>query len=326
MIYKDNGFEIKRIRVKSKSLSDNLLHDPIEREIILLEREVNEGTPILIGLAGFYGSSDSFLQTRYTGLDFQRTLNQMIKKTGIKSFIIALPDTMNSYYGNQYINSIAVGNYEDFIVKDVLNALWKRYGKRKVGVFGKSSGGFGSYTLTVRHPEIFDGFVDVSGDSGFEYCYIKDFPSTIAELSRTGLTRFLKEFKKKPHPNVSELTTMNMIAMSAFYSPNDKSALKFDLPFDLRTYKLNDEVWKKWLDLDPLRNINLHLNDLKDKKIILQVGRKDEFSINVGIRGMSRILSKNHISHTYKDYDEGHFGIEYLYEYSLSSLISSLME
>jgi len=89
--------------------------------------------------------------------------------------MIAIPDSMTSLGGNQFINSEAVGNYEDFIIKDVVGWIKHDFGKRKIGIFGKSSCGFGAYNLTVKNPETFSGFVDVSGDSAFEYCYIKRF-------------------------------------------------------------------------------------------------------------------------------------------------------
>lgn len=326
MIYNSKSFKIEQIKIRARTLTGNFLKDKSERELIILERNAKESTPILIGLAGFFGSSESFIQTRYIGYDFLKVLNGIVKKKNIGSFIIALPDTMTSYYGNQYLNSIAVGDYEDFITKDVVRTLQKKYGKRRMGIFGKSSGGFGSYTLSVRHPEIFEGFIDLSGDSGFEYCYMKDFPIALTQISQRGISGFINYFRKKPHPDNSDLTTMSTIAMSAFYSPDKKSELRVTLPFDLTTFKVDQGVWEKWLKFDPMRNAETYLDSLRNEKVILQVGRKDEFFINVGMKGLSKILKKNKIQHDYRVYDEGHFGIEYLYEESLPSLINHLSE
>ncbi|MEM0134744.1 MAG: alpha/beta hydrolase [Thermoplasmatales archaeon] len=316
---------MKKFLIRGNSLKGNFLGDPIEREITVLERNVNDTTPALIGLAGFFGSSASFLNRSYSGEDFFTVLRKISEKR-TNSFLIFLPDTMTSYYGNQYLNSTAVGDYEDFIVKDVVGFINHKYGKRKVGLFGKSSGGFGSYNLASKHPKVFGGFVDVSGDSGFEYCYLRDFPVAISKLEGMTIERFLKHFKEKPRPDNSELNTMNTIAMAAFYSPNGKRRVGFDLPFDLKYHKFREEIWREWLKFDPIRNIEDRLESIRDEKVILQVGRKDEFSINVGMKGMSKLLDKNNIKHEYREYDEGHFGIEYLYEDSLPSLIRALQD
>jgi len=43
-------FEVKRLEISAKSLKGNLLKDPVRRDIIVLERNVKESTPALIGL------------------------------------------------------------------------------------------------------------------------------------------------------------------------------------------------------------------------------------------------------------------------------------
>ncbi len=318
-------FEIKRFVIRGSSLAGNHLGDPINREVLVLERNVKDSTPALIGLAGFFGSSISFVNRSYMGHDFFTVLNKIAEKKS-RSFLIVLPDTMTSYYGNQYVNSSAVGNYEDFIVKDVIGFINKQYGKRKLGVFGKSSGGFGSYSLASKHPELFEGFVDVSGDSGFEFCYLKDFPIALSKLERMSPEKFLKYFNEKPRPENSDFEAMNVLAMAAFYSPNHKRKVGFDLPFDVKYHTLRQDVWNKWLLFDPLRNLEQRLDNLREEKIVLQVGKRDEFSINIGMKGMSRKLERYKVKHEYKEFDEGHFGIEYLYEESLPSLMKALGE
>jgi pimeloyl-ACP methyl ester carboxylesterase len=323
VLERKNRFDIKKFIVKGRSLSDNFLKDPVNREVIVFERNIKDSTPALIGLAGFFGSSTNFLNRSYMGHDFFGVLNSIaVNRT--KSFLIVLPDTMTSYYGNQFINSSAVGRYENFIIRDVVNFINREYGRRKIGLFGKSSGGFGSYTLASKHPEIFGGFIDVSGDSGFEYCYLRDFPSAIQRLESKSPEKFIKYFNNKPRPDNVDLGVMNILAMAAFYSPNEKAKLGFDLPFDTSFHTLRQEVWDRWLALDPLRNLDERLENLREEKIILQVGKKDEFSINIGMKGMNRKLEKNRVKHEYKEYDEGHFGIEYLYKDSIPSLISAL--
>ncbi len=74
--------------------------------------------------------------------------------------IIINPNFSTKYHVNQYINSPAVGNYEDFIINDLIPQISDMFHTGKVALFGKSSGGFGAYTLAVRHPDIISGFAN----------------------------------------------------------------------------------------------------------------------------------------------------------------------
>ncbi len=319
-----SNLTISKVSIHAASLESNYLGDPTSRDIILVAHNFHDESPILIGLAGFFGTSLSFLNRSYSSRDFISTLERICSGMPDLSFMIALPDSMTSLYGNQYMNSSCVGNYEDFITKDVVGFLQKSYGKRKLGIFGKSSGGFGAYNLTIRNPNLFSGFVDVSGDSGFEYCYLRDFPDSIEAFRKDGLNAFLEKFRKSPTHSRQDLNAMGTAAMAAFYSPNRNEIGKIDLPFDLHTGLLDYEIWKRWIEHDPARNIKSNIQSLRNKKIIMQVGNRDEFSINIGMRSMHETLGLAGIDHEYNEYDEGHFSIDYLYEYSLPMLLSYL--
>ena len=319
------NLKITEDRIRSNALEGNYPGDPADRSITTIEYNADEETPVLIGLAGFYGTSFSFLNRSFTSIDFLSTLEKIASTGNVDSFAIVLPDTMTSFGGNQYINSSAVGMYEDFITRDVMDFIKNKYGRRKIGLFGKSSGGFGSYNLSINNPELFRGFIDVSGDAGFEYCYMRDFPQAIDTLSKTGITEFMKKFRSSDFHTNGDLNVNGVIAMSAFYSPDSGREMGIDLPFDTHTGELKDNVWKRWKKFDPLQNAKNHIQDLKKMKIILQTGSKDEFSINIGMRGLSNILHQNGVDHEFMEYDAGHFGIDYFYEKSLPELINGLI-
>lgn len=318
--------KIERKIIHGESLENNKPGDPVDREILIISNNCEENSPLLVGLAGFFGSAANFLNRSYSSQDFITTLENISKHNPDISYLMAIPDTMTSYCGNQYLNSSAVGNYEDFIINDLMGFMNEKYGARKSGIFGKSSGGFGAYNLTVRHPDVFSGFVDVSGDSLFEYCYLKDFPGAIETFRNSGPEKFLEDFRSKEYHNNQELNAMEVIAMSAFYSPDTKSPYNFDLPFDIESGKIRYDTWNRWLEVDPARTITRAAYDLKGKKIILQVGKRDEFALNIGIRSMHQSLETMGVEHTYQEYDTGHFSIEFLYQYSIPELVLFLSD
>lgn len=322
-----HGTEI--LQFQSKALQGNALNDPSQREVVLfLPDKLKEGAPLLIGLAGFGGGARNFLNFNPMATNFTDVVSRLRKNGNLKDAVIAIPDCYTSYGGNQYINSPAVGMYEDFIIKELVPELSRRYSTGKTGVFGKSSGGFGSYSLSIRHPDIISGFADHSGDAAFEYCYFADFPDAIREFEKAGgVNKWYENFSNSSNKMAKEnMKPINVLAMAAFYSPNSSSpTLGIDFPFDLETGELIESVWKRWELVDPARNIKDNLETMKSMKgVFLDVGHSDEFNINFGMRIMHKILKKNSIEHVFEEFEGGHFNITYRYEKTLSFLAEKL--
>ena len=321
--------EIRVLKYRSKALEDNWLNDPTEREVIVfLPEKLREEAPLLIGLAGFGGGARSFLNFSPMSENFTDVVKTLRKSGKLKDAVIAIPDCYTSLGGNQYINSSSVGNYEDFITDEIVPWIKEDYSTGLTGVFGKSSEGFGSYSLATRHPDVFSGFADHSGDAGFEYCYFADFPDAIREFEKAGGVKnwFSKYNESRNKMSKEFMKTINVLAMSAFYSPNPESEnLGIDFPFDLETGELDPVIWENWLKLDPARNIRENLERIRSMKgVYLDVGFSDEFNINFGMRIMHRILEKTSVPHVFEEFEGGHFNITYREEYALSYLAERL--
>ncbi len=323
------GNEAKIIEFESRALQGNALNDPSKREIVLfLPDKLRDGAPLLIGLAGFGGGARSFLNFSPMSYNFTDIISNLRKNGKLKDAVVAIPDCFTSFGGNQYINSSAVGNYEDFIIHELIPYLKENYKTGDVGLFGKSSGGFGSYSLAVRHPEVISGFADHSGDAAFEYCYFTDIPDALREFEKAGgvnnwYSNYMKSTNKMAKQNMKPI---NVLAMAAFYSPNPASeTLGIDFPFDLETGEMIEPIWEKWKKVDPARNIRDNLETLSAMKgVFLDVGHSDEFNINFGMRIMHKILEKNSVKHVFEEFEGGHFNITYRYERTLSYLAEKL--
>lgn len=320
---------IELLKVDSRALIGNPLNDPVQRDLVIFKPdEIRENAPLLIGLTGFGGGARSFLNYSPLSANFTDVVGRLRKSGDLHDAIIAVPDCFTAFGGNQYLNSDAVGAYEDFIVREIVPELRKRFGTGKTGVFGKSSGGFGSYTLSIRNPDVFQGFADHSGDAGFEYCYYADFPDSIKEFRKAGgVRKWFEEFSKSTNRSKKKyMAPLNILAMAAFYSPNRNSNdLMVDLPFSIRTGEILDDVIEKWKEFDPARNISENIDILrKMDAIYLDVGSEDEFRINFGMGKMHRILDENSVSHFFEEFDDGHFNITYRYELSLAYLSERL--
>ncbi|WMT52241.1 MAG: alpha/beta hydrolase-fold protein [Ferroplasma sp.] len=310
-------YTIKEEELAIDALKNNPPGDPYVRKIITLENNVNNRTPVFIGLPGFFGSGNSFLNKNYTNLDFMDVLTRLQNDF---SFIIVLPDTMTKFGGNQFVDSSAVGDYETYITRDLTKHIKSKYGSRDIFLFGKSSGGFGSISLVLDRPDLYAGFIDISGDSYFSYCYMPDFSTAYMEIRESGIDGFIDSYRKSYTHTQNQITAYNVIAMAAFYSPENTT---IRLPFSIETGELNHEIWERWLKFDPVNRLVNEIDRLKGKKIILQTGNHDEFRINIGMNIIHNKLEKSNMEHVYKEYPAGHFNTNYFYLDSFPEILKN---
>ncbi len=307
------------ITIKSEALKNNYLKDTCEREILVFHpEELMDGAPLLIELAGLNGTPK--LNNR-----FSQVLNKLYKKNLMENAVVINPNFSTKYHVNQYINSPAAGNYEDFIINEIIPEISKKYHTGKTALFGKSSGGFGAYSLAVRHPDIINGFADHFGDSCFEYVYIPDIPVAFKELKDRNIKDYIEEKSKKEDLTDDEIRTMNIIGMSAFYSSNLNNDTGFDLPFDHEIGSFRDEIWKKWLLYDPAKNMENYIDQLKQMEAIyLDVGKRDEYSLFIGMKTIDKKMNTAGINHKFNEFEGGHFYNTVRYEESLPYLVEKL--
>lgn len=96
-----------------------------------------------------------FLNVDPLGENIEDKINRLISGRKCGPMILVLLDCFTRFGGNQYINSTATGRYEDHIVKEIVPFVDKNYNISTHAVWGKSSGGYGSIVLGMRHPEVF---------------------------------------------------------------------------------------------------------------------------------------------------------------------------
>ena len=179
---------------------------------------------------------------------------------------------------------------------------------------GKSSGGYGSLIIGLRHADLFGLICSTSGDAYFELCYVLDFPKAFRAIKgdpKSFLTKFWETEKK----GKDDFPALNIIGMSACYSPN---GVDLDLPFDLETGEIRADVWARWLEHDPVRLVEKHVENLKSLKLLyLDAGTRDEFALDLGARILSKKLGEFDIPHIHEEFDDGHMGISYRSDRSL---------
>jgi enterochelin esterase-like enzyme len=320
-------------RYESSILKSNPLKDPYVRDVVIYlppgyTQSYSRGYIAVFGLVGFGGQGKMLLNADPLSENIEDRMNRLITERKCGPMILVLLDCFTRFGGNQYINSTATGRYEDYIVKEIIPFVDRNYNISARAVWGKSSGGYGSIVLGMRHPEIFEALADHSGDAAFEYCYIVDFPKALGAFREAkGPKNWFDNFWKKPnrHQQIDE-QPLNVLAMAAHYSPNPLSTdMGVDLPFSLETGEIVYKVWNRWLSWDPIRMVEKYHNNLKKLKLIyIDCGTKDEYNLQWGARILHSKLEKMNIKHFYEEFEDGHMNINYRYDVSLPKIYSAL--
>jgi putative esterase len=320
-------------RHESFVLKSNPLRDPYIRDIIVYlppdyKQSYSNGYIATFGLAGFGGQGRMLLNADPLGENIEDRMNRLISEEKSGPMILVLLDCFTKFGGNQYINSSATGMYEDYIIKEVVPYIDENYNIRAHGVWGKSSGGYGSLILGMRHPKVFQAVADHSGDSAFEYCYLPDFPRALDAFRKAGgPKKWLEKFwNKENHHEKEDGPPLNILAMAAHYSSNPASKeMGVDLPFDLNTGEISQKVWNRWLSWDPVRMVEKYHKNLRRLKLLyIDCGIKDEYNLQFGARIVHSKLDKLNVKHIYEEFDGGHMNTSYRYDVSLPKIYSAL--
>jgi S-formylglutathione hydrolase FrmB len=321
--------------VESKLLRGNLPGDPHVRELhVYTPPGYETGTeryPVIWCLAGFTGRGRSFLNDAAWTPTLNERMDALIASGRAKPVILALPDCFTHLGGSQYVNSTGLGRYEDYLMEELVPLVDERYRTRPSsdhrGVMGKSSGGYGSIVLGMRHPDIFGAVACHSGDMGFELCYKRDFGPAVRRIRKAGgVASWMRDFAAQPRKRSEDFPALDVVAMAAAYSPNPENPPAYcDLPFDLETGELREDVWARWLEHDPLSLADRHAGSLGGMRLLfLDCGTEDEFYLEMGARQMARKLRALGIAHEYEEFEDGHMNIPYRYDVSLPKLSAAL--
>src|SRR6266436_9305417 len=182
---------VRRLRLHSAVLENNLLGDPADRiiDVYLLRAQSGAGLPLFVDLVGYTGGGPAHTNWKNFGENVPERLDRLIGAGTMPPAVVAFPDCFTRLGGNQYINSAAMGAWEDFLLHEMLPAIEERFGcggGGRRGVFGKSSGGDGAITHALRHSDIWSAAACHSGDMGFELCYLHDMPAVLRALADAG--------------------------------------------------------------------------------------------------------------------------------------------
>ena len=322
-------------RFSSDVLKGNAAGDPHVRTVAIYlppgyEEEAARRFPVCYVLSGFTGRGTMLLNDSPWSPPLDRRMDALIAG-GAGEMILVMPDCFTRYGGSQYLDSSATGAYERHLIGELVPWVDGRFRTRAArehrGIAGKSSGGYGALIHALRHPDLFGALACHSGDLYFDYCYRADVPKLCSALQTAGgLKPWLEKFEAALQKKHEDITVLNMVAMAANYSPNPATPpFGIDLPCDLETGAFREDVWRRWLEWDPLRMLESQADALRSMKLVyLDCGIRDEFHLHHGARLFARRLRELGIAHEHQEFDDGHMNVTYRYDVSLPKIAAAL--
>ena len=312
---------VHHLTINSVCLKSNMLGDPTEREIAVYVPHKHEGDnlPLLVDLTGFTAGGLAHVNWKNFGENVPERLDRLIASGKMPPAIVAFPDCFTRLGGNQYINSLAMGRWEDFLLSEMLPAIENRFGCGgfgKRGVFGKSSGGFGSMVHAMLHADVWSAAACHSGDMAFELCYLADMPTVLRSLSAkdNSIRHWIEDFEEGPKYAGKDVHVLMSLAMAASYDPDPKAFCGIRLPVDLNTCAIINERWDNWLQWDPVLMVERPdvVRNLKSLKgLWLECGNMDQYNLLYGTRRLHMRLDDFGVKHVYKEFPDDHSSIDY---------------
>jgi len=141
------GGEVVIETLDSEVLKGNPLGDPTRRDVAIYlppRYDSRKRYPAAYGIVGYTGTGKSLFGFDPLGEDLKSRLDRLIRTGKMGPLIVPMVDCFTKVGGNQYINSSATGRYDDYLRKEILPFVESKYRVSRRGIWGKSSGGYGS--------------------------------------------------------------------------------------------------------------------------------------------------------------------------------------
>src|SRR5882672_9966847 len=344
----------------SKVLKDNPWRDPHVRKLGVwlppqYDHSGSKRFPVLYDLVGFTGSGLAHTNWKPFGDNVPERAARLMREGKMGPAIFVFPDCFTALGGNQYVNSAAIGDYADYLTREIVPFVDGEFrtlaSREHRGCFGKSSGGYGSILHGMKYAKTWGAIADHSGDAYFEFVYWHDWPNTLNELAKYRIRapkaarfdvkkaekgadrgrddgrvkRFLEAVWQKPKLSAAEGSCIMNLCMAATYDPDPRAPNGFRLPVNLETGERIDARWRRWLEHDPINLVQAHRAALKSLKgIFIDCGWRDQYRLHYGSRILSRRLAEARIRHRYEEFDDTHSSVDYRMDVSLPFLYRAL--
>ncbi len=313
-LYNLKGMQVETLVLESECLKNNPLNDSCRRvNPVLRPLIVEDLLPVIFVLSGFSSNGGKFFNFQSFEMSSVELLVQQIDQGLAPKGLYVFVDAWTFWGGSQYINSLGCGQYEDYIVKELVPAILQKYPVCKEPehwfVVGGSSGGYGAIHLASQYSHIFGCLAAIAPDCFFRMSLLPEIFSVFPHIEKwggvNGAIRELQEgllLKRKDGHKI-----MNVIAMGLCYAGRGNGEVNWPIQPD---GSLIDKVWSDWESFDPIMFLPKRKEQLsKLKSVYLDVGKFDQYHLQYGARQLKSLFQSFQVKIHYSEYKGNHFDI-----------------
>ena len=313
----------QELSFESEALRDNPLGDSHVRPVYVWAPDGEGPYPVVYVLQGFTGTAPGWFNVR----PWQRTVPQQIEDA-TQPAVVVLVDAFTAIGGSQFLDSPAIGRYHAYLCDELVPWIDERFPTSRVrALHGHSSGGYGAMVNAMLRPDLFAGFATHAGDALFENCYQHELAEVVRALRDSydgSYERFWGDFRSRTAlSKKTDHVLLNTYAMAAAYSNGD-------LPFDVETGEIREDVWQSWLAWDPVRMARLprYAQALRGMRAIwIGAGKNDEFHLDLSAIAFHRAVLDAGVDESrlhFELHDGGHFDTAWTVVAALEWLVGRL--
>ncbi len=243
-------------------------------------------------------------------------LNKLINNKTISPVILVKPDgSCPDWESSYFMNSALNGNFEDYLVKDLVEYIDSAYrtiaSRDKRAIMGYSAGGSNAIRTALKHPDKYSGVVSHSSrpNMSSHSLYI---PGILSENGGAPVDSF--------RPNAGPWS-LGIFSMAAAFSPNLNNPPYFvDFPVD-RNGNFIDSIWNRYL-LNDCSFLAKNISKEDDLAIYFDCGTWDELGVYPFNTSFADSLKKIGLPHQFQSYPGGHYDRDSRYPIGMAFLDS----
>lgn len=305
------GGVIYTIEVPAPSLRGNLLGDSDRRAVSVYlppqySTERWRRFPVIYLLHGFAADHKAFIAGAYQDLNVRVSMDSLIAAGKVQPMIVVTPNARNRFDGSFYANSSAAGKWEDFVAKDLVHYIDRRY--RTIarassrGLTGHSMGGYGALNVAMRNPGVFSAVYALSP------CCLGPDQTDLTFPGRSETWRKALSAADTSQIKAAGFHANILMALAAVYSPAPgRPPLFVAYPFVERRDSLipDSATIARWKS--PLTQLARYRDNLLKLEIGFDAGESDGLTdIPVNARTLDQELTRLGIAHTFEIYEGTH--------------------
>lgn len=191
-------------------------------------------------------------------------LDELINKEEIRPMILVVPDSETDYDGALWVNSYVVGNWEDFVVDDLVAFVDSNYRtipqKESRGLQGYGSGGSGALRIAMKYPSVFSVVGTLNAwilDFQSEF-----FPVSTQMLSAANLSAYNYDTEFPKGKGLDWFINVWQSCAANFAPDSTFNTLMGRMHIDTGGTRI-DSIWEEYLMHDPVSLISDYVDSLK---------------------------------------------------------------